>query len=94
MGKAIKIIISIIWDIANIIKIIPGIDLVVDLIGSVLSLVLWGWLGLLYLPIELLPTILKYVFPPAYVIIFVIQQFLPTMTLIGVLNILFSRNRY
>jgi len=85
VGKAIKIIISIVWDFLDIAKLIPFAGTIIEIFGSILAFILWGKAGLWYFVIELLPDLIGIFFPPMYVI-GRLSAFVPTMTLIGIFS--------
>ena len=86
MGKILKLVISVIWDIFDILGLIPGVAIFIDIIGSFLEFLLWGKIGIWYFVIEFVPTILKWIFPPIVPLVSPIHAVLPTMTLIGLFS--------
>ena len=85
MGKGIKLVISIIWDIFDILKLIPLAGTFLTAPGSILAFILWRKAGIWYFLLEFLPDLLTPVFPPIF-IVGRIMAFVPTMTLIGIFS--------
>jgi len=86
MGKILKLGVSVIWDIFDILGIIPGFAIVIDILGTLLAFLLWGKIGIWYFIIEFIPTVLKWILPPIAPLVLTIHAGLPTMTLIGLFS--------